>query len=265
MLVLIGVASSGCGMLADASSPRSLGERFTDSLETRSDVPFETYMTPDADVYLQGGTHLSLQAFREYVDRMRAGHQFYQRMSRVYATRGGAGWLLGITRTQPVANAAEAQTGSATLWMEVTIQSGQITRLWMHFTLETLQSIRQSPYAYEVSMAAEGLPLPDSWLDGTAAMVQAAEALDAQMGGARSEWEVGPGSGAPLIPLAAGLLGLRMLLVRRTRRDALDGATWGGRNSALLVSVRERRERAAALHPNTGVESAGAIGVADKD
>jgi hypothetical protein len=242
-MLLLAVASGGCG-LAPHNSAREVGESFANALEGRSGLPMETYLAPDADVYLQGGLHLSRQAFRDHLNTMTAGYDFFHRMSRVFATRSGAGWLVDIIRAADATTAYSTQVNEPPpYWMEATIVSGRITRLWVHFTLETLLSIRQSPATYSAKMAAEGLPMPDDWSNGMAAMLAAAEAFDAQADSAQGPFS--PTAAAPLTAVAAGLLIVRTLVARqRPSAQGVMAARIGERNHALLASVRARRERA---------------------
>jgi hypothetical protein len=243
VLLLLAIVGSGCG-LAPGGSARDVGTRFSDSIDGRSTVPTADLLAPDADVYLQGGLRLSRQAFLDHLDHMRGGYQFFHRMSRVYATRGGAAWLLDIVHASDAETAASQLRSEqqATLWLEATIVSGKISRLWIHFTVERLQSLLQSPSMYAAKMAAEGLPLPDGWADGTPAVVAAAEALDAEVGNSQSAWT--PIDAAPMTAVAAGLLVLRVLVARRQGQTDLAAADVCTRNRALLVALRERRERA---------------------
>jgi hypothetical protein len=247
--VLLVAVVSGCGVVQH-SNPREVGEKFAETLEGRSSVPVEAYLTPDADVYLQGGLHLSRQAFLDHLARMTAGYDFFHRMSRVYATREGAGWLLDIVRAADAATAYTTKVSAPpSFWMEARIDSGHITRLWVHFTLETLLSIRQSPTTYAAAMAAQGLPMPEGWSNGIAAMLTAAEAFDAQA----DQAENAPGSSTPLpamplTALAAALLIVRIFVAPRPRSTNLMCTSMGARNSALLVAVRARRERALQEH-----------------
>jgi hypothetical protein len=242
-MLLIAVVTGGCS-LVQGGSAREVGARFSDSLEGRSILPIEDFLAPDADVYLQGGLHLSRQAFLDHLATMRGGYAFFHRMSRVYATRGGAAWLLDIV------HAADAETAAsqiraerqATLWLEATIVSGHISRLWIHFTVERLQAIRQSPTMYAAQMAAEGLPLPDGWADGTVAVVAAAEAHDAEVESSQPAWT--PIEAVPITVVAAALLVVRVLVARRQRPAEPTASDACARNRALLVAVRERRERA---------------------
>jgi hypothetical protein len=240
------MTTSGCG-LVQGSSAREVGARFADALEGSSETPLEAYLAPDADVYLQGGLHLSRQAFLDHHENMRGGYAFFHRMSPVYVTRGGAGWLLDTIHASDAETAASSTRSprQATLWLEATIVSGQVTRLWVHFTLETLLSLRQVPATYAAQMAAEGLPLPVGWADGTPALVTAAEALDAEVDASQPHTDTFVAFfAAPITAAATALLVLRVLVTRRRPREVLTLAEVETRNSALLFALRERRQRA---------------------
>ena len=237
------IFSSGCG-LVQGGSEREVGERFSETLEGRSAVPIEDYLAPDADIFLQGGLHLSRQAFHDHLDNMRGGYAFWHRMSPVYATRSGAGWLLDIIHAADPDTAAGSVRSAqqATMWIEVTIDSGHIKRLWIVFTKERVESLLQSPAIFAAKTRAQGLSLPTGWADGTAAVVAAAEALDAQI--ESSEADTNRFFAAPITAVAAGLLVLRVLVARRNRQPAdLMAASLSTRNGALLAAMRERRER----------------------
>jgi hypothetical protein len=243
MLLLASIFSSGCGLVQE-SSARGVGQRFADALDGRSDMPIEDFLMPDADVYLQGGLHLSRKAFQDHLDNMRGGYEFFHRMSPVYATRGGAGWLLDLVHAANADVAAERTRSAqeATMWIETTIESGHIKKLWIVFTMDRVQSLLLSPALYSSNTAALGLPLPDRWADGTVAMVASAEAVDAEIG--NSEPALTSIVAAPLTAVAAGLLVLRVLVSRRQRPAYLTDGPVGGRNYALLLAMRERRVRA---------------------
>jgi len=228
LLLLTAVVASGCG-LPGQTSPRDLGEHFADALEGRSDAAFETFLAPDASIYLQGGGQITSPALREYVDRMKANKQLFHRDGPVYVTPNGVGWLLGITR-----GSSEA---APTLWMEASITSGRISRVWIHFTYESLQAIHSPPATYAANMSKLGLPLPVSWADGTPAMLAAAERYDAQAEGTPIPWR------PLLVAIAAVALGGRLVLLRKPTRGRRQLATHSPRtrNGALLDSVRMRR------------------------
>jgi hypothetical protein len=171
--------------------------------------------------------------FHDYLERLKIGGQVYQRMSRVYLTPNGAGWLVGITRPGTVT--------TPSLWAEASIVDGRVTRVWFAFTAETLQSLHQPPDSYSASMAGWGLPLPESWADGTNAMLAAAERYDAAH-------DAGPP--LPPVPVDA-LVGLgalaalatalrRVVWPRSAPRQTVVAST---RHDALLESVRTRRAR----------------------
>lgn len=229
-LVLVALLACGCGLLAP-SSPRELGERFADAIEGLSSATPDSFLTPDAQAYLQGGAPASRQVFHDYLERLRIGGQVYHRMSRVYLTPNGAGWLVGITHPG---------TGTIpSLWAEASIVDGRVTRVSFNFTVETLQSLHQLPDSYSASMAGWGLPLPESWADGTNAMLAAAERYDAAH-------DAGPR--LPPLPVDA-LVGLGALAALAA---VLRRVVWPGsaphqtvvartRHGALLESVRARR------------------------
>jgi hypothetical protein len=228
--VVFALMVCGCGLLGSNTS-RELGQRLADALEGRSAVTLDNYLTPDATVYLQGGAPASRQVFQDFIDRMKTSGEVFHRMSRVYLTPNGVGWLAGITRT--------GVDATPSLWIEAAIQSGRITKVWVHFTIETLQSVHQPPATYIANMAAMGLPLPDGWADGTPALLAAAERYDAQA-------DTGPKlPSAPLASVAA-LVGaaatVRVLIAVRSKRPKSEPAVVGERHTALLASMQEWRQ-----------------------
>ena len=250
LMLLIAIIASGCG-LAQGGSARDVGARFSDALEGRANVRIED-LAPDVDVYLQGGLHLSRQAFLDHLENMRRGYEFFHRMSPVYATRGGAGWLLDIVHAADAETAGDQTRSPAqsTMWIEAKIDSGHIKRVWVVFTKDRVAALLQSPIQYAAKMEAQGLALPDAWADGTAAMLAAAASIDAQAESSQPAWT--PIDAAPITAVAAGLLVLRVLVARRQRPEELAIGSVGARNIALLLAVRERRERACAEENSAG-------------
>jgi hypothetical protein len=242
-----------------SNASRDVGEHFADALEGRSDAPVETYLAPGATIYLQGGGELTRGALPQYLERMKQNHQVLRRMSPVYVTRNGAGWLLGVVHTPELAT-SDVSAESATLWMEVAIDSGSIRRGWIHFTLETLQALHEPTQMYLASVAAYGLPLPDAWSDGTPALLAAAERYDAQVDAGRPVFDVRAGVGVLAAVAAVTAVGMASATatararqravaaqVKTDQRASLAAqATTGQRTSALLYGLRERRQQASA-------------------
>lgn len=116
--------------------------------------------------------------------------------------------------------------------------SGQISRIWIHFTLETLQALHRPPSAYVARMASLGLPLPNAWADGTLAMITAAERYDANQDGAQPPRQ-------PLVLMALFVVGasLVFLFLAKHRPRQIAPHSAGQRHRALLQSLRIRRTR----------------------
>jgi len=235
LVTLLSLACVGCQSRPNYSA-RQVGERFAHALETAFDAPIETYLTPDAQVFLQGSNPIPAATFGAYLERMQKGHQFYVRTSRVYVTRTGAGWFADIKRQNDTTPSAQA------LWMEVTIQDGRMSRVWVHFTVETLGVLHQPQEAYQANMAARCLPLPAGWAAGTPAITAAAEAYD----GAASDLPLPVEGSVPFAMAGVALLGaaglggvwLRLRAGARAR-PVLVGQRQGGE---LLRRLREDRE-----------------------
>jgi hypothetical protein len=240
-----------------SNASRDVGEHFADALEGRSAAAVEMYLAPGATIYLQSGGELTRGALPRYLERMKENHQVFRRMSPVYVTRNGAGWLLGVVHTPELAT-SDVSAESATLWMEVAIDSGSIRRGWIHFTLETLQALHEPTQTYRASVAAYGLPLPDAWSDGTPALVAAAERYDAQVDAGRPAFDARAGGVALLAAVTAFGMAIGTATARARQRavaaqvktdqrtSLAAPATTGQRTKALLYGLRERRQQAAA-------------------
>ncbi len=227
VLALIG-GSVGC-----QPSPRQLAERFAAALEHPADADFDGLLATDAEVFLAGPNQISTAGFRDYLVSTQRGHTYYHRASRVYVTPGGAGWMLEIVRDQaaPVNTPAQAQ-----LWMEIAVRDGKISRAWIHFTLETLGALHQTPEMYARRAAETDLALPPAWSNGTLAMLAAAEARDRD--GHLPAWPTAPS-------LAAGLLGIAgaTVLLSRRRRATEAEVKRGARLLELSSRRRVARKR----------------------
>jgi len=197
-----------CGSTGCQASPRHVAERFADALEHPADADFDRVLASDAELYLPGPNRITRPDFRDYLVSTQGGHSHYRRVGRIYDTPGGAGWMLEILRDQaaPVSSADQAP-----LWMEITLRDGKVGRAWMHFTAETLASLRQPPARYAERAAASNLPLPPAWADGTPAMLAAAEARDRAT-------DSPPWPAASSLAVASMGLAVATVLVSRRRR-----------------------------------------------
>jgi len=234
LLALI-CAGSGCGVIGPASA-RQVAERFSDAVERPTDANFADHLTADAVVYLQGPARLSAAAFHNYLLEAQRGHTYFHRASQVYVTPAGAGWMVEILKDQPgQVDTTTAAAEQAPLWMEATIQDGRISRAWMHPTVETLKALHQPAETYAAKAAADQLPLPPAWRDGTPAMLAAARAAEPEEAHAPTVF-----SGEPfLLPLLGlGAVVVRLLLARR--RPAPTAPARG----TLLLELSSRRQLA---------------------
>jgi len=233
----IAAACLAVGGCVPENSRRQLGERLSVSLDTHSDIPADPYLAPDAELFLQGAaTALTTPAFHDYLARMKAQGQGFHRVSKVYVTPRGFGWLSTIERTSS-RQQGDPQSFTAALWLEGAVQNDRITRLWLHFTIEALASTRQQPEAYRAAAAARGLPVPNGWEQGTPALLAAAELEDRQQTVAD---ELSP---SPLLETAIASLGVSSLAVliacrvRRPNMQKRDNAGLG-QDGKLLLSLR---------------------------
>src|SRR5262249_20102927 len=140
---------------------RSVAERFAAVLEASSSSTVAQYLTPDAEVFLQGAqSGMPAALFDQYVDRLKRGYRVFRIASPVYLTETGAGWLTDIRYLRnPVADQPLADPSQHSLWMEIAIHDGLITRVWIHFTVESLVAIQQQPDIYVLLVTIFGRTL----------------------------------------------------------------------------------------------------------
>jgi hypothetical protein len=241
VLLLVGLigGSSACQIVGQGST-RQVGQGLADALERPADADFDSYLATDAEVYLPGPSQISAAAFRNYLLNAQRGHTYFHRASRVYATSGGAGWMLEIIREQAGwADIAEGSPDQAPLWMEVTLKDGRITRAWMHFTLATLATEHQPPELYAATAAAAQLPLPPGWWDGTPALLATAEANDrAEEAGVQPATSDVTVLVAAAAAMALGVGGAAIVLAKRGQAPTADG------RGARLLELSSRRQLA---------------------
>jgi hypothetical protein len=196
LLILLLLASAGC-QFAVHNSARNVGANFAKALQGDSDVHVSTYMTPDGEVFLQGAqTPLAPAAFDEYLNGLKRGKQRFHVASRVFVTHAGVGWLLTIDRFDSLEQVESAASGQLPeLWMEASIRGDRVDRAWIHFTREALARLSQRADAYRAAAEKRNMPVPDGWIDGTPALIAAAEQLDRKLD---------PAGGLP-VPEPAGL------------------------------------------------------------
>jgi len=219
-----------CGSSGCQASPRNVAERFADALERPGDADFGSLLAYDAELFLPGPNRISTAAFREYLTTTQRGHVYYHRASQVYDTADGAGWMLEIMRDQAAPVSAAEQ---APLWMEVAVRGGKVSRGWMHFTVETLATLRQPPETYVERAAAVNLPLPTNWSEGTRAMLAATDAHE------RADDPPPPWPAASSLVVATlGLAGATLLVSRRRH------AAYGNARGARLLELSSRRQLA---------------------
>jgi hypothetical protein len=219
-----------CGSSGCQASPRHVGERFAEAVERPGDADFDSLLAADAELFLPGPNRISTAAFREYLASTQRGHIYYHRASQVYDTPGGAGWMLEILRDQTVPVSAAEQ---APLWMEVAVKDGKVSRGWMHFTVETLATLRQPPETYAQRAAAANVPLPTNWTDGTRAMLAAADARQ-QSADSASPWP----AASSLVVASLGLAVATVLVFRRRHAPSVDP------RGARLLELSSRRQLA---------------------
>jgi hypothetical protein len=200
------------------SPKRSVAERFANVLEASSPSAVAEYLTPQAEVFLQGApSSMSAARFETYIDQLKRGHQAFHTASPIFLTETGAGWLTDIRYLRnSVSDQPLADPPQRSLWMEITIQDGLISRVWIHFTVESLVAIQQQPDTYRASMAARGLPVPDGWIDGTAALLAHAELVDRQVDPEAKD--LGPDQFVWVMPVVGGLVVLLVTIFGRTLR-----------------------------------------------
>jgi hypothetical protein len=233
-MMLVMLVGPGC-QLVPTNPSRRLTEHFIQALQGDSDVRLESYLAPDAEIWLQGASvPLSGAGFQEYVEVMHRGRRRFHAASRIFLTTGGAGWLLSITRTED--EAAVDPPGPAmppVLWMAAAIHDQQITRVWIHFTVEALGRM-VTPQMYRAAAASRGTPVPDGWAEGTPAMLAAAERTD---GSADRGWT--DSSGQLMILGASLLAGVVAALTAHRRRRTASQQTPRHAPGALLDSLRK--------------------------
>ena len=217
-------------------SRRQLGERFSAALEAPSDERLDAYFASDAGVFLQGSAILfSPPTLRDYLRHLKEQGQLFHRVSNVYVTPTGFGWLLVIRRTSDVS--AEDTTGSplAGLWLEATIENGRITRVWIHLTVEALTAIRQPVETYRASVATRQLPLPVDWEKGTPALLAAAERVDRQVDNSTISTGTAFSLGACLAAMLLAIVFVPRRRWIRPRNPVSTGQRQGGR---MLLELR---------------------------
>jgi hypothetical protein len=223
LLAAVIAVLSGC-QLVPQNPTRSVAERFVRVLESPAPSTLAQYLTPDAEVFLQGAqSSMSAPLFDQYVDRLKRGYQAFHIASPIFLTATGAGWLTDIRYLRnPVSDQALADPPERSLWMEIAIRDGLISRVWMHFTVESLVTIQQQPETYRATMAARGLPVPDGWIDGTPALVAQAELVDRQID--TEPKDPGPAAFVWSVPVG-GLVLVVTSLVGRRKLQAKQGPT----------------------------------------
>jgi hypothetical protein len=219
-------------------SRRQLGERFSAALEAPWDEPVDAYFAPEAGVFLQGATTPVLApALRDYVRMLKGQGQFFHRVSRVYMTPAGFGWLLVIQKAANMSADDNTRVLPPGLWLQGTIENDRITRVWIHFTVEALQATGRPVEAYRASMATRQMPLPAAWEDGTPALLAAAERVDEQADNDPGTASRVSGVGALLAGTLLALFAIRARqIVRRNR--VTTGQLQDGRMLLELGRVR---------------------------
>jgi len=190
VIVLLLLASVATGFqLLPESQPRVVGERFVQALWGQSDARAEAYLAPDAQVFLQGASSsLSRAQFQAYLEQLKRNRQAFRAASPVYSTDTGAAWLLEIEYLADAAIANPSGTGlPPQLWMQARIEGNQITRVWIHFTVEALSRMHVTPDVYRTAAEVQGVPVPEAWSEGTPAMVLAAQRATDRADGGWSE------------------------------------------------------------------------------
>jgi hypothetical protein len=199
LLAILVVVLVCLGFRRDPS--KLMAQQFVDALGARSDAQAITLLAPQAEVFLHGATTpLSREGFGAYLSNLHRGGWRFRAVSRVFATPGGAGWLLHISHPSVedprVINEPQ-------LWMQAVIGDGGITRLWVHFLPESLARLGTDQESYQHAAALRALPLPAGWSGGAAAIVAAAEASDPE--GAETFLFLGSGSLVGIAGLVAAI------------------------------------------------------------
>jgi DNA-binding NarL/FixJ family response regulator len=239
MVALLGLGVLGSiAALVPRNDAKALGERFVLALHGTSDVRAETYFASDAQVFLPGASlALSPPQFQEYLERLNCNRQAFHALSPVYMTDSGAGWLVEYQCDSPIVNMPGVELPPQ-LWMEARIADNTITRLWIHFTVEALARLHVQPDVYRAAAELQGIPVPDGWQDGTAAMLAAAQRR------ANNAPDAGIQSLNPALIVAAWSPILAFLGIGRLRRPSRYRQPTRMPQAHLLASLPEIHSRA---------------------
>jgi hypothetical protein len=228
----------GCGaQLLPRNRSRQLAEEFIQALQGQASGGVSAYLTPDANVFLQGSAvALNAADFNRYVDQQRQQSRTLRARGPVYLKDGGAGWLLELGPS--AIERTNADPAAAELWMEVRFRDDRISRVWIHFTAESLTVLRWDPGAYADAAAQRGMPVPTGWAMGTPTLLAEAEQTDRQQS---TFWNVADVLRSATTALA-GLLGLLLIVgFGLMRSGSRFEPRSPARRSQLMSKLRESR------------------------
>jgi hypothetical protein len=182
LLLALGlVLGCACRAGRHERAARAIGQQLVEYLAGHPTSTLEELFTPASDIFVQGAPiSMSRERFKDYVAVLSTGRQRYRPVSRVYQTQLGAGWLVELAPAEGSrgAEAPAAAQAAHPLWVEVTVQDQQISRLWMHFMANDLDRFGVPPDVYAADAAKHGMPVPPAWSDGVEALTAAAERQD---------------------------------------------------------------------------------------